>query len=137
MTPTEKAIASSSLAEARRQVRAGLARDIERARTGESRPYKVGRTGERIMSIDADVYTKAAMVEGPEISTPAADGWWQDQMDRYPHLRNSTWRGVGGSLDGLHTRLGRVTTTYRKGRWWLVAPDGTLTPDNRPGKLVL
>ena len=36
-------------------------------------------------------------------------------MDRHPHLRGPTWRGRGGSLDGLHSRHGRATAVYRDG----------------------
>ena len=138
MTPTEPRLMSSCLAEARAAGRAALRRDQARARARGSAPApRVGRSGVLAMSVDAEAYCQAAVAEGPEVNTPAGEGWWQDQMDRHPHLRGPDWRGRGGSLSGLANRHGRVTTTYRDGRWWLVNADGSLTPDDRPGRLVL
>jgi len=138
MTPTEQRLCRDCLAEASRAARRGLARDRARAKARQGAPApRLGRTGVLCRSVDAAAYTQAAILEGPEVNTAAGEGWWQDQMDRHPHLRGPDWRGRGGSLDGLHNRHGRVTTTYRDGRWWLVGPNGELTPDDRPGKLKL
>jgi hypothetical protein len=104
-------------ADQRRRVRAGLRSDELRARDS-TLGARLGKTGRHALSVSQAAFFNARRTEGPEVATAAGDGYWRDQVRRYPHLRGGGVYDTSSlSANGEMTRLGRVTERYRDGRW--------------------
>lgn len=71
------------------QMNAAGRRDQERARIRERRGgvHPFGRSGRMTGAVDFSAFMNAVNVEGREVASAAAEGYWKDMRRRYPWLR--------------------------------------------------
>lgn len=69
--------------------------------------------------MDQAVFMEAVRQEGPEVLSPAAQGYWDDMTRLYPHLSLNGRVPDGRSLNGRYGRQGKVSKRWVRGVWYI------------------
>lgn len=74
---------------------------------------RIGESGRLVRRVSLGAVIAAVRAEGREVLRPEGEGWWKDQERRH---------GLGDGSEGIviagvRNRFGKVTATFRNGKW--------------------